>query len=145
MTDHIEDSPIKKKNRGGRPPNSIWEDINKGEAVSSGKFAASCKYCKNTWSHSKVSKLEEHLSNHCPDAPAVVVRRYMTKVMEWQDKSKSSKKGKYSEGQSNMDDYHDLTELNKQRCTRINRALVKFFIACRIAFRIVEHPFSSIL
>ncbi|EXX73575.1 hypothetical protein RirG_059120 [Rhizophagus irregularis DAOM 197198w] len=61
--------------------------------------------------------------------------------MEWQDKSKSSKKGKYSEGQSNMDDYHDLTELNKQRCTRINRALVKFFIACRIAFRIVEHPF----
>ncbi|GBC23526.2 ribonuclease H-like domain-containing protein [Rhizophagus irregularis DAOM 181602=DAOM 197198] len=137
----MQDSPIKKKNREGRPPNSIWEDINKGEAVSSGKFATSCKYCKNIWSHSKVSKLEEHLSNHCPDAPAVVVRRYMTKVMEWQDKSKSSKKGKYSEGQSNMDDYHDLTELNKQRCTRINRALVKFFIACRIAFRIVEHPF----
>ncbi|CAB4404517.1 unnamed protein product [Rhizophagus irregularis] len=75
MTDHIEDSPIKKKNRGGRPPNSIWEDINKGEAVGSGKFAASCKYCKNTWSRGEVSKLEEHLSNHCPDAPAAVVRR----------------------------------------------------------------------
>jgi hypothetical protein len=141
MTDHIEDSPIKKKNRGGRPPNSIWEDINKGEAVGSGKFAASCKYCKNTWSCDEVSKLEEHLSNHCPDAPAAVVRRYMTKVMERQDKSKSSKKRKYSEGQSNMDDYHDSTELNEQRCTRINRALVKFFIACGIAFRIVEHPF----
>ncbi|GET56116.1 ribonuclease H-like domain-containing protein [Rhizophagus irregularis DAOM 181602=DAOM 197198] len=41
MTDHIEDLPIKMKNRGGRPPNSIWEDINKGEAVGSGKFAAS--------------------------------------------------------------------------------------------------------
>lgn len=65
----------------------------------------------------------------------------MTKVMERQDKSKSSKKRKYSEGQSNMDDYHDSTELNEQRCTRINRALVKFFIACRIAFRVVEHPF----
>ncbi|GET56115.1 ribonuclease H-like domain-containing protein [Rhizophagus irregularis DAOM 181602=DAOM 197198] len=129
MTDHIEDLPIKMKNRGGRPPNSIWEDINKGEAVGSGKFAAS------------FSKLEEHLSNHCPDAPAAVVRRYMTKVMEWQDKSKSSKKRKYSEGQSNMDDYHDSTELNEQRCTRINRALVKFFIACGIAFRVVEHPF----
>ncbi|GBC53927.2 ribonuclease H-like domain-containing protein [Rhizophagus irregularis DAOM 181602=DAOM 197198] len=140
MTDHIEDSPIKKKNRGSRSPNSIWEDINKGEAVGSGKFA-SCKYCKNTWSRGKVLKLEEHLSNHCPDAPAAVVRRYMTKVMERQDKSKSSKKRKYSEGQSNMDDYHDSTELNEQRCTRINRALVKFFIACRIAFRVVEHPF----
>ncbi|GBC21028.1 ribonuclease H-like domain-containing protein [Rhizophagus irregularis DAOM 181602=DAOM 197198] len=61
--------------------------------------------------------------------------------MEQQDKSKSSKKRKYSENQSNMDDYHDSTELNEQRCTRINRALVKFFIACRIAFRIVEHSF----
>ncbi|GBC19251.2 ribonuclease H-like domain-containing protein [Rhizophagus irregularis DAOM 181602=DAOM 197198] len=93
MTDHIEDSPIKIKNRGGRPPNSIWEDINKEEAVGSGKFAASCKYY----------------------APAAVVRRYMAKVMERQDKSKSSKKRKYSEGQSNMDDYHDSTELNEQR------------------------------
>ncbi|GET57735.1 ribonuclease H-like domain-containing protein [Rhizophagus irregularis DAOM 181602=DAOM 197198] len=115
MTDHIEDSPIKIKNRGGRPPNSIWEDINKEEAVGSGKFAASCKYCKNTWSRGEVSKLEKHLSNHCPDAPAAVVRRYMAKVMERQDKSKSSKKRKYSEGQSNMDDYHDSTELNEQR------------------------------
>ncbi|GBC36156.2 ribonuclease H-like domain-containing protein [Rhizophagus irregularis DAOM 181602=DAOM 197198] len=141
MTDHIEDSLIKKKNRGGQPSNSIWEDINKGEAVGSGKFAASCKYCKNTWSRGKVSKLEEHLSNHCPDALGAVVRRYMTKVMEWQDKSKSSKKRKYSEGQSNMDDYHDSTELNEQRFTRINRALVKFFIACGIAFRVVEHLF----
>ncbi|EXX66887.1 ribonuclease H-like domain-containing protein [Rhizophagus irregularis DAOM 181602=DAOM 197198] len=117
MTDYIEDSPIKNKNRGGQPPNSIWEDINKGEAVGSGKFAASCKYCKNTWSRDKVSKLEEHLSNHCPDAPVAVVRRYMTKVMEQQVKSKSSKKKKYSEGQ------------------------IKFFIACGIVFRIVEHLF----
>ncbi|GET54650.1 ribonuclease H-like domain-containing protein [Rhizophagus irregularis DAOM 181602=DAOM 197198] len=117
MTDHIEDSPIKKKNREGQPPNSIWKDINKGEAVGSGKFAASCKYCKNTWSRGEVSKLEEHLSNYCPDAPAAVVRKYMTKVMERQDKSKSSKKRKYSEGQ------------------------IKFFIACGIAFRIVKHLF----
>ena len=141
MTDHIEDLPIKKKNRGGQTLNSIWEDINKRETVGSSKFAAFCKYCKNTWSCGKVSKLEEHLSNHCPDAPAAVVRRYMTKVMERQDKSKSSKKRKYSEGQSNMDDYHDSTELNKQRCIRINHALVKFFIVCRIVFKIVKHPF----
>ncbi|PKB94216.1 hypothetical protein RhiirA5_386792 [Rhizophagus irregularis] len=119
MTDHIEDSPIKKKNRGGQPPNSIWKDINKGEAVDSGKFAASCKYY----------------------APAAVVGRYMTKVMKQQDKSKSSKKRKYSKDQSNMDNYHNSTELNEQKCTRINRALVKFFIVCGIAFRIVEHSF----
>src|SRR3989440_13057529 len=65
----------------------------------------------------------------------------MTKVIERQDKSKSSKKRKSSEGQSIMDDYHDSTELNEQRCIQINCALIKFFIACEIAFRIVEHSF----
>ena len=73
--------------------------------------------------------------------PAAVIRKYMTKVMEWQDKSKSSKKRKNSKGQSIMDNYHNSTELNEIRITRINRALVKFFIAYGIAFRIVEHPF----
>ena len=36
-----------KKNKGGRPPSFIWEDINKSKSVGSGKFAASCKYCEN--------------------------------------------------------------------------------------------------
>ena len=40
-----------------------------------------------------------------------------------------------------MDDYHDSTELCDSRIIRINRALVKFFVACGISFRIVEHPF----
>jgi hypothetical protein len=142
MSNDLIDSQKQKKNRGGRPPHTIWEDINKGEPVGSGKFAASCKYCDITWSRGEVSKLEDHLSNHCQRAPAIVVRKYMTKVMERQDKSKPSKKRKVSEGQqSTMDDYHDLIELNEQRCTRINRALVKFFIACGVSFRIVEHPF----
>ena len=142
MTDHIADTPIQKKNKGGRPLNTIWEDIHKGVSIGSGKFAASCKYCSCTWARGEVSKLEEHLSNHCQYAPPGVVRKYMTKVMERQDKSNSSKKRKNSEGhQSIMDDYHDSTELNEHRFTRINRALVKFFIACGISFRIVEHPF----
>ena len=130
--------PIPKKNKGGRPQNCIWEDITKGISVGSGKFAASCKYCDTTWPRGEVSRLEEHLSNHCQGAPAAVVRKYLTKVMERQDKTK---KRKISSQQSTMDDYHDATELNESRCTRINRALVKFFIACGISFRIVEHPF----
>ena len=132
-------SSVPRKPKGGRPPNNIWEDINKGDSVGSGKFAASCKYCNTTWSRGEVSRLEEHLSNHCQEAPAGVVRKYMNKVMERQDKSK---KRKVSAGQqSTMDDFHDSTEINEARYTRINRALVKFFIACGISFRIVEHPF----
>lgn len=129
-----------KKNKGGRPFNDIWEDIDRGKSIGSGKFAASCKYCNTQWTWGEISKLEEHLSNHCQGAPAAVVRKYMTRVIERQDKL--SKKRKASEcDQWNIDEYHDYTELPESRITRINHALVKFFIACRISFRVVEHPF----
>jgi hypothetical protein len=141
LTDLTDLTQKTQKNKGGRPSNSIWEDINKGKSIGSGKFAASCKYCDNTWPHGEVSKLEEHLSNHCPGAPADVVRKYMSKVIERQDK-KPSKKRKHSEvGQQSIRSYHDSTEIPDSRITRINRALVKFFIACGMSFRIVEHPF----
>ena len=61
--------------------------------------------------------------------------------MERQDKLPSNKKRKVESGQQSMDDYHDSTELCEGRITRINRALIKFFVACGISFRIVEHPF----
>lgn len=141
MFTELADEPIsQKKNKGGRPLNGIWEDINKGASVGSGKFAASCKYCDAKWNRGDVPKLEEHLSNHCKTAPAAVVRKYMTKVLERQDKF-PSKKRKLERGQQSMDDYHDSTELCESRITRINRALIKFFVACGISFRVVEHPF----
>lgn len=132
--------PAQKKNKGGRPLNSVWEDIQQGESVGSGKFSASCKFCNSTWTRGEISKLEEHLSNYCKHAPAAVVRKYMTKVMERQDKP--SKKRKLSEsGQQCIDEFHDYTDIPESRITRINRALIKFFVACGISFRIVEHPF----
>src|SRR3954470_5559197 len=63
----------------------------------------------------------------------------MTKVMERQDKA--SKKRKVSDGQQNIDNYHDYTVIPDSRITHINRALIKFFVACGISFRIVEHLF----
>jgi len=130
----------KQKNKGGRPLGTIWEDINQGQAVAPGKFAASCKYCEVTWKRGEVSKLEEHLSNHCKGAPANVVRKYMTRVLERQDNSTKRRKLS-SGGQQNIYDYHDSNDLPDSRVTRINRALIKFFVACGISFRIVEHPF----
>ena len=86
-----------------------------------------CKYYKEAWNREEVSKLEEHLSNHCKGAPANVVRKYMTKVLERQDKS--TKKRKLSSGgQQNIYNYHDSTDLPDFRITRINRALIKFLL-----------------
>jgi hypothetical protein len=133
-------TPISKKNRGGRPLNSIWEDIEQGEGIGSGKFSASCKFCSCEWKRGEISRLEEHLANHCEKAPPEIIRKYMTKIMERQDKA--NKKRKINEsGQQNIDEYHDYAEIPSSRITRINCALIKFFVACGISFRIVEHPF----
>jgi hypothetical protein len=136
-----EDSPIiKQKIKGGRPLGTIWKDISKGETTAPGKFSATCKYCRATWKREEVAKLEEHLSNHCQSAPANIVRKYMSKVLERQDKA--SKKRKLSNGsQQNIYNYHDSTELSESRITRINYVLIKFFVACGVSFRIVKHPF----
>ena len=87
MTLDSENPISNQKNKGGRPLGTIWEDINQGQSVTLGKFSASCKYCEKAWNRGEVSKLEEHLSNHCKGASANVVRKYMTKVLERQDKS----------------------------------------------------------
>ena len=81
----------KNKNRGGRPLSSIWEDIARRSHISSGKYQATCKYCNFSWSRGDVSKLEEHLANHCSEAPASVVRRYLSKVLEREDKTNKKK------------------------------------------------------
>ncbi len=65
----------------------------------------------------------------------------MTKVLERQDKSTNKKRKLSSGGQQSIYDYHDSTDLLESKITQINRALVKYFVACGISFRIVEHPF----
>jgi len=65
----------------------------------------------------------------------------MAEVLERQDKKPSKKRKLSEDGQQSIRSYHDSTEIPDSRITRINRALVKFFIACRMSFRIVEHPF----
>ena len=67
-------------------------DINQGQVVTSGKFSASCKYCEIIWKREELSKLEEYLSNHCKHAPADIIRKYMHKILDRQDKSNKKRK-----------------------------------------------------
>ncbi|PKB92262.1 hypothetical protein RhiirA5_445347 [Rhizophagus irregularis] len=97
------------KNKGGRPPSSIWEDITRGN--------------------------HEHLANHCSEAPALTVRKYLTKVLEREDKINKKRKI-VGNNQLTMTDYHDSTKIPDARITRINRALAKFFVACATNQRI---------
>jgi hypothetical protein len=126
--------------KGGRPLSFTWKDIIRGDHVGSGKYHATCKYYNFSWSRSNVSKLEEHLTNHCSEAPAPIVRKYLTKILEREDKANKKRKI-VGNNQLTMADYHDSAKIPNGRVTRINRALVKFFVACGISFWVVEHPF----
>jgi hypothetical protein len=64
----------------------------------------------------------------------------LSKVLEREDKTNKKRKI-VANNQLTMTDYHDSTKIPDARVTRINRALAKFFVACGILFRIVEHPF----
>ena len=130
----------KNKNKGGRPLNSIWEDINRGNSIGSGKFQVTCKYCSYFWPRGDVSRLEEHLANHCSEAPPAIIRKYLNQILEREDKV--AKKRKFvGPNQRTMTEYHDSMKIPDTRVTRINRALAKVFVACGMSFRIVKHPF----
>jgi hypothetical protein len=137
MTDILNSERDKNK---GRPLSSVWDEITRGNHVGSGKYQATCNYCNTTWSRGDVSKLEEHLANHCSEAPASIVRKYLNKVLEREDKV-SKKRKIVGNNQLTITDYHDSTRMPSARVTRINRAIAKFFVACGISFQIIENPF----
>lgn len=137
MTDILNSERDKNK---GRPLSSVWDEITRGNHVGSGKYQATCNYCNTTWSRGDVSKLEEHLANHCSEAPASIVRKYLNKVLEREDKV-SKKRKIVGNNQLTITDYHDSTRMPNARVTRINRAIAKFFVACGILFQIIKNPF----
>ncbi|GBB92200.1 hypothetical protein RclHR1_19800002 [Rhizophagus clarus] len=86
--------------------------------------------------------LKEHLANHCLNAPALVLHTYMVKIRERINTSNKKKKADtLSGGQTTMKDFYDSTEFLEGQKNQINRALIKFFVACGVSFRIVEHLF----
>lgn len=132
----------KEKHVGGRPLGPVWQHFIKKSAVSPGKFEAECRYCLKIWKRGEIPILEEHLASHCSNVPQLVLREYMEKVRNRENTSNKKRKiDKSIVGQTTMTAFHDSTNLPEARINRINCALVKFFICCGIAFRIVEHPF----
>ncbi|CAJ0834593.1 2931_t:CDS:2, partial [Entrophospora sp. SA101] len=95
----------------------VLEHVNKGDSVGSGKFNASCKYCTSKWTHGEVAKLEEHLANHCSKAPATIVRKYLSIVLERKDKAPIKKKKVENSQQTIITNYHDSIELPNSRIT----------------------------
>uniref|UniRef100_U9SMB5 Uncharacterized protein n=1 Tax=Rhizophagus irregularis (strain DAOM 181602 / DAOM 197198 / MUCL 43194) TaxID=747089 RepID=U9SMB5_RHIID len=90
----------KNKSKGGRPPSSIWKDAIRGNPVSSGKYHATYD----------ISKLEEHFANHCSEAPGSIVRKYLNKILEREDKVNKKRKI-VGNNQLTMTKYHNSNKI----------------------------------
>lgn len=127
----------KVKSKGGRPQNEVWEHYTQSERDIEGHASATCNYCEQKFGRGDVTILQGHIANHCLNAPSQLIRKYQN---IFEEKARNTKKRKNN--QSSLHDYHDTDEvLSQGRIDRINRALLKLFICCGIAFHIVESPF----
>ncbi|GBC06898.1 hypothetical protein RclHR1_07120011 [Rhizophagus clarus] len=132
----------RKKHADGRPLGPIWQHFIRKSTATPGKFEAECKYCSKTWKRGKTPILEEYLTNHCLNVLQLILREYMEKVRNCENTSNKKRKiDKSVVGQTTITAFHDSTNLPDAKINRINCALVKFFVYCGIAFRIVKHPF----
>ena len=83
----------------------------------------------------EISTLQEHIANHCMEAPISLVRKYQTALKE--NQTKHNKKRKVSQRQRYLDEYNNVTRsLPQGRIDRINRALIKFLfvIGCHFGW-----------
>ncbi|PKK59720.1 hypothetical protein RhiirC2_794421 [Rhizophagus irregularis] len=97
VNEQLPNSKDKKKKVGERPLGSIWLHFERKNSVGSGKYGAEF--------------LEEHLANHCMNAPTPVLHEYLEKIVERDTSSTSKKKRKLENGQTTLKEFHDSTEL----------------------------------
>ena len=81
-----------------------------------------------------------HLANHCSEASASLVRKYLTEMLEHEDNTNKKRKV-VDNNKLTITDYHNSKKISNGRITRINHVLAKFFVTCGISFQIVEYPF----
>jgi hypothetical protein len=139
--------------KGGRPQGKHWEYYERSENTQDGHACITYKFCEFSLYRGKCAKMEGHLANHCKEALGYVIRKYLQKLSNSEKSEETSnfssnssfntKKRKLTDKTqtSLKQSFNQIEELTSGYITRINRALVKFFVCCCISFQIVENPF----
>ncbi|GES94625.1 ribonuclease H-like domain-containing protein [Rhizophagus clarus] len=90
--------------------------------------------------------LEAHFANDCSKVPAdtrqFFLNRLATKAEE-NTTNLSTKKRKLNDGstQKKITEFHESSQISEDRSHEINRACVKAFVVCGIAWHVIENPF----
>jgi hypothetical protein len=143
--------PKKKRNNGGgRPKSLVWgEHAIQGSKVSEGHYEATCIYCEFFWKKGSPQDLEAHFANDCSKVPANTRQFFLNRLAEKAEgnitnlTAKRVKKRKLNNGttQTKISDFHESTILSEDRIHEIDRACVRAFVVCGIAWRVIENPF----
>jgi hypothetical protein len=137
----------KRNNVGGRPKSLVWgEHAIQGPKVSEGHYEATCVYCNFFWKKGSPQDLEVHFANDCSKVSSNTRQFFLNRLAakaEGNITNLTAKKRKLNDGttQSKISDFHESTKLSEDRIHEINRACVKAFVVCGIAWRIIENPF----
>jgi hypothetical protein len=144
----------KKRNAGGRPKSLVWEThAIRGAKVSEGHYEATCAYCKFFWKKGSPQDLEAHFANECSEVPADVRQLFLNRLVAKAEENGTSlekitaKKRKLNNGasvqttQTKISEFHESTKLSEDRIHEIDRACVKAFVVCGIAWHVIENPF----
>jgi hypothetical protein len=149
FSDSTSIAPIRKKNVGGRPKSIVWETHAKqGKKISQGHYEATCIYCDFFWRKGSPQDLESHFANNCPKVPDDTRQFFLNRLAakaEEDTTNLSAKKRKLndntSRSQTKISEFHESTNLSNERIHEIDRACIKAFVVCGIAWHIIENPF----
>lgn len=138
----------KRKSGGGRPRSLVWEThAIQGAKVSEGHYEATCVYCDYFWKKGSPQDLESHFANDCSEVPVETRQFFLNRLAakaEGNTTNLAAKKRKLNNGQivqTKISEFNESTKLSEDRIHEINRACVKAFVVCGIAWHVIENPF----
>jgi hypothetical protein len=91
--------------------------------------------------------LEAHFTNNCSEVPAETRQFFLNRLAAKAEgdvtnlEQMTAKKRKLNNGQTKISEFHESTKLSEDRIHEINRACVKAFVVCGIAWHVIENPF----
>ncbi|EXX62144.1 hypothetical protein RirG_164580 [Rhizophagus irregularis DAOM 197198w] len=140
---------LKKPNaKPGRKPKEVWNFFTAIGEKKEGHRGCKCKYCPWSQTRGEPSSMEAHLALSCHKTPQDVKEKFLlivktrgeSQTLQLEAAEIPSKKRKAGHQQliTKYGESNTIEPIKKQIC---DCTVAKFFICCRISFRLVEHPF----
>jgi hypothetical protein len=115
----------------GKKRDKVWDYFNIVENPGNPHKGAVCKFCTQVWKRGKPNDMKSHLALRCPKVTYNIKIEHLRMISSENISDESIQQ--QSKNAKNNSDVIDIT--------RVNKALVHFFVCCGIPFSTVDSPF----